>query len=61
MLVGKPERRRLLGRYRCGWDNIKVNVKETDYQDGGLHSSGSGLQPMSGSGYMNGETFYFLN
>jgi hypothetical protein len=29
VLVGKPERKRPLGRYRCGWeDNIKVDLQK---------------------------------
>jgi hypothetical protein len=28
VLLGKPERKRLLGRCRYGWkDNIKINIK----------------------------------
>ena len=29
VLLGKPERKRLLGRPRCGWkDNIKIIIKK---------------------------------
>jgi hypothetical protein len=33
-LVGKPERKTFLGRYKHTWkDNIKVDVTETGYSD----------------------------
>jgi hypothetical protein len=39
MLVGKPERKRLLGRCRFRWeDNVKMNQKEMGWH--GLDSSG---------------------
>jgi hypothetical protein len=32
VLMGKPERKRPLGRYRCSWeDNIKINLRETGW------------------------------
>jgi hypothetical protein len=34
-LVGKPERKRLLGRPRCRWqDNVKISLQEVRW--GGL-------------------------
>jgi hypothetical protein len=36
ILVGRPERRRPLGRPRCRWeDNIKMDLKETGFGDVG--------------------------
>jgi hypothetical protein len=32
VLVGKPERKRILGRPRCRWvDNIKINLREIEW------------------------------
>jgi hypothetical protein len=32
-LVGKPERKRLLGRLRRGWeDNIRIDLRETGWE-----------------------------
>jgi hypothetical protein len=33
ILVGKPERKKALGRSRCRWmANIKMNVRETEWE-----------------------------
>jgi hypothetical protein len=33
VLVGKPERKKPLGRCKCRWEgNIKINVKEADWE-----------------------------
>jgi hypothetical protein len=45
--VGKPERKRPLGRPRCRWvDNIKIDLKMGWY---GLDRSGSGQGRVEGS------------
>jgi hypothetical protein len=38
ILVGKPERKRQLGRPRCRWEAIKMDLRKIGY---GLVSSGS--------------------
>lgn len=32
ILVEKPEGKRSLGRYSRRWEEIKMNIKETDYE-----------------------------
>jgi hypothetical protein len=50
ILVGKPEGKRPLGRPRCRWvDNIKMDLKRDRMGWYGLHSSGSGQEPVEGS------------
>jgi hypothetical protein len=42
-LVGKPKRRRPLGRPRRRWeDNIKMDLREVGWGRHGLNQSGSG-------------------
>jgi hypothetical protein len=49
-LVGKPERKRPLGRDRCRWEeNIKMNLKDTGR---GLDLSSPGYYLVAGSGDM---------
>jgi hypothetical protein len=33
VLVQKPTGNRPLGRFMCKWDSIKMNVKETEWED----------------------------
>jgi hypothetical protein len=43
ILVGKPEGKRPLGRYRCRVeDNIRIDLREIGWEFVGLDSSGSG-------------------
>ena len=43
VLVGKPERKRLLGRTRCIWDdNIEIDLQEVVLWVYGLDRPGSG-------------------
>jgi hypothetical protein len=36
ILVGRPERRRSLGRYRCGWEyDIKMDLQECGNEPSG--------------------------
>jgi hypothetical protein len=50
VLVGKPERRRLLGRPRRRWeDGIRMDLREIGLVGGcGLDSTGSGQGPVAG-------------
>jgi hypothetical protein len=50
ILVGRPERRRPLGRPRHRWeDNIKMNLREIGFGGCGLDSFGSGYRQVVGS------------
>jgi hypothetical protein len=50
ILVGKPERRRPLGRPRCRWeDNIKMNLGEIGFGGCGLDSFASGWGQVASS------------
>jgi hypothetical protein len=43
ILIGKPERKRPLGRYRRSWEdrpNIKMDLKETVFEGAGLDAAG---------------------
>jgi hypothetical protein len=42
ILVGKPEGKRSLRRPRHGWDDIKMDLRETGLEGCKLDSSGSG-------------------
>jgi hypothetical protein len=51
VLVGKPERKRPLGRPRHTWeDGIRIDLRETDWEEGcGIDSVDSGQGPVVGS------------
>jgi hypothetical protein len=51
VLVGKPERKRPLGRPRHTWeDGIRIDLRETDWEEGcGMDSVDSGQGPVVGS------------
>jgi hypothetical protein len=33
ILVGKPEGKRRLGRHRCRWEDIRMDLRETGWED----------------------------
>jgi hypothetical protein len=50
VLVGKPERRRPLGRLRCRWeDNIKKKIRKRDRR---LWTGSSWLRIEAGGGHL---------
>ena len=51
VLEGKPERKRPLGRPRCGWeDNIKMNLQEVGCR--GVWTGSSWLRIRTGGGHL---------
>jgi hypothetical protein len=50
ILVGKPEGQRPLGRPRRRWvDDIKMDLRDIDWEGMGLDRAGSGYGPVEGS------------
>ena len=50
VLVGKPERKRPLGRPRCRWeDNIKIDLQDVGWGGYGLNRAGSGYGQVAGT------------
>ena len=50
VLVVKPERKRPFGRPRRGWEDMKIDFKETELKGGNRHVAGSGEQGNETSG-----------
>jgi hypothetical protein len=49
VLVGRPERKRALGKHRRRWeDNIKLDLREIGIDGDELDSAGSGQGPVTG-------------